>query len=291
MVSLPSQQRRVRSGQAWGRHEVSISTLTGADETGEQSVRTNGQSWAPPGQRCQWETTHSAEERGSGMHTHCPLACLFSLSVPIELWGCPMIAEDLGRGREVQVLFRKGRRSEANGRPRGRLLVPRPLLASAPDRAMPSWVDISPRFGVRGAWSWWKEIGGTDSRAVISAYTTLRPRSESATRVIMSPSQETANQASGLVIVQLLVDMSSTIPLRSRPHPRGNETRNHTHDHQGREQPPDPLAFTAIFDSSLITQTRVIALLGSLTIDLFLLFVNGMMMGFSEIFAENVLWK
>lgn len=46
-----------------------------------------------------------------------------------------------------------------------------------------------------------------------------------------------------------------------------------------------------MFDSSLSTKTRVIALLGSVTINLFLPFVNGVMMGFGEIFAENVLWK
>ena len=85
---------------------------------------------------------------------------------------------------------------------------------------------------------------------------------------------------------------SSTAPLRSRPHHRDSEARNRTHDHQeGREQPSRPPASTAILDSSLTTKTRVVALLGSLTINLFLPFVNGVMMGFGEIFAENVLWK
>jgi hypothetical protein len=68
-------------------------------------------------------------------------------------------------------------------------------------------------------------------------------------------------------------------------------SRNHAHDHQGNDLPPRPPASTSIFDSSLSTKTRVIALLGSLTINLFLPFVNGVMIGFGEIFAENVLWK
>ena len=82
----------------------------------------------------------------------------------------------------------------------------------------------------------------------------------------------------------------STIPQHMRD-PRDTEIRNRTHDHQGNEHPPRPPASTAIFDSSLSTRTRVVALLGSLTINLFLPFVNGVMMGFGEIFAENVLWK
>ena len=84
---------------------------------------------------------------------------------------------------------------------------------------------------------------------------------------------------------------TSTVPPQHTRHPRANESRNRAHEHQGNEQLPRPPASTAILDSSLSTKTRVIALLGSLTINLFLPFVNGVMMGFGEIFAENVLWK
>ena len=73
--------------------------------------------------------------------------------------------------------------------------------------------------------------------------------------------------------------------------PRDAETRNHAHHHQEHDQPQRPPASAAIFDSSLSTKTRVIALMGSLTINLLLPFINGVMMGFGEIFAENVLWK
>ena len=84
---------------------------------------------------------------------------------------------------------------------------------------------------------------------------------------------------------------SSTIPPQHIRNPRANEPRTRAHNRQGNEQPPRPPASTAIFDPSLSIQTRVIALLGSLTINLFLPFVNGVMMGFGEIFAENVLSK
>lgn len=73
--------------------------------------------------------------------------------------------------------------------------------------------------------------------------------------------------------------------------PRDTEPHNRAHDHQGSDQRPRPPASIAIFDSSLSTKTRVVALLGSLAINLFLPFVNGVMMGFGEIFAENVVWK
>jgi len=46
----------------------------------------------------------------------------------------------------------------------------------------------------------------------------------------------------------------------------------------------------AIFDSSLSTRTRVTALFSSLAINLFLPFVNGVMLGFGEVFAKNVLF-
>ncbi|KAF7327890.1 hypothetical protein MKEN_00368900 [Mycena kentingensis (nom. inval.)] len=47
-------------------------------------------------------------------------------------------------------------------------------------------------------------------------------------------------------------------------------------------------ATTAIFDSSLSARTRVTALFSSLAINLFLPFVNGVMLGFGEIFAKNI---
>ncbi|KAJ6513314.1 hypothetical protein C8R45DRAFT_963208 [Mycena sanguinolenta] len=53
---------------------------------------------------------------------------------------------------------------------------------------------------------------------------------------------------------------------------------------------PAPLesATLAIFDSSLSTRTRLTALFSSLAINLLLPFVNGVMLGFGEIFAKNI---
>ncbi|KAJ7034979.1 hypothetical protein C8F04DRAFT_1259341 [Mycena alexandri] len=54
--------------------------------------------------------------------------------------------------------------------------------------------------------------------------------------------------------------------------------------------PPAPLesATLAIYDPSLSTRTRVTALFSSLAINFLLPFVNGVMLGFGEIFAKNI---
>jgi len=56
--------------------------------------------------------------------------------------------------------------------------------------------------------------------------------------------------------------------------------------------PPPPAALEsatlAIFDPSLSTRTRVTALFSSLAINFLLPFVNGVMLGFGEIFAKNI---
>lgn len=51
-----------------------------------------------------------------------------------------------------------------------------------------------------------------------------------------------------------------------------------------------PVSLTsAIFDTSLSTRTRLTAFFSSLAVNLLLPFVNGVMLGFGEIFAKNVL--
>ncbi|KAJ8507288.1 hypothetical protein ONZ45_g10330 [Pleurotus djamor] len=50
-----------------------------------------------------------------------------------------------------------------------------------------------------------------------------------------------------------------------------------------------PSATLSVFDSSLSSRTRIKALLSSLAINLALPFVNGVMLGFGEIFAKNVI--
>jgi len=54
---------------------------------------------------------------------------------------------------------------------------------------------------------------------------------------------------------------------------------------------PPPSVTLAIFDSSLPVKARVSALFSSLAINLLLPFVNGVMLGFGEIFAKNVVLK
>jgi hypothetical protein len=51
---------------------------------------------------------------------------------------------------------------------------------------------------------------------------------------------------------------------------------------------PPPSATLAIFDSSLSARTRTAAFFSSLAVNLLLPFVNGVMLGFGEIFAKNV---
>lgn len=46
-----------------------------------------------------------------------------------------------------------------------------------------------------------------------------------------------------------------------------------------------------VFDSSLPPRSRAVALASALAINLFLPFVNGVMLGFGEIFAKNVVFK
>ncbi|KAF8513185.1 hypothetical protein BU17DRAFT_68953 [Hysterangium stoloniferum] len=56
------------------------------------------------------------------------------------------------------------------------------------------------------------------------------------------------------------------------------------------QHPPDPLSVTlSIFDRSLSPRARTLAVMSSIAINLFLPFVNGVMLGFGEIFAKNIL--
>ena len=69
------------------------------------------------------------------------------------------------------------------------------------------------------------------------------------------------------------------------------------HAHAGsRPDPPKTSATSAVFDTTLSTRTRLYALASSLAINLLLPFVNGVMLGFGELFAKNVVlgwfgWK
>ncbi|GJE96573.1 hypothetical protein PsYK624_127710 [Phanerochaete sordida] len=78
-------------------------------------------------------------------------------------------------------------------------------------------------------------------------------------------------------------------------HPRhlhgehAREPHGHHHPHHHHE-PTRHTATAAIFDSKLSTKTRALALLSSIGINLLLPFVNGVMLGFGEIFAKELLF-
>ncbi|KAJ3565781.1 hypothetical protein NP233_g7427 [Leucocoprinus birnbaumii] len=80
---------------------------------------------------------------------------------------------------------------------------------------------------------------------------------------------------------------SMSFPEQSTPPLEHKEPRSR---HQQSHHEPVPAPSTAtlsVFDSSLSTRTRVKALASSLAINLFLPFVNGVMLGFGEIFAKH----
>ncbi|KAF8899956.1 hypothetical protein CPB84DRAFT_1779830 [Gymnopilus junonius] len=88
---------------------------------------------------------------------------------------------------------------------------------------------------------------------------------------------------------------SVTSSYPSMSFPEHNDTPSPPHPQPRSQQPPNSVTL-AIFDSTLSTRTRVTAFLSSLAVNLFLPFVNGVMLGFGEIFAKEVVmgwlgWK
>ncbi|GJJ08589.1 hypothetical protein Clacol_002808 [Clathrus columnatus] len=70
------------------------------------------------------------------------------------------------------------------------------------------------------------------------------------------------------------------------------ESSSDSHDHPELppyQSPPIPPSVTfAVFNTTLSTRARLLAFTSSLAINLFLPFINGVMLGFGEIFAKNV---
>ncbi|KAA1467461.1 hypothetical protein DENSPDRAFT_926624 [Dentipellis sp. KUC8613] len=71
-------------------------------------------------------------------------------------------------------------------------------------------------------------------------------------------------------------------------HEHEHHGHGHEHPHHHRPEPASPSATLAIFDSTLSPRTRAWALVSALAINMLLPFVNGVMLGFGEIFAKNV---
>ncbi|KAG6857230.1 hypothetical protein H0H87_007649 [Tephrocybe sp. NHM501043] len=87
------------------------------------------------------------------------------------------------------------------------------------------------------------------------------------------------------------IQASVTSSYPSFEYPERMDTPSPSHRHPA-PTPAAPLSATlAVFDSTLTTRTRVKALFSSLAINMVLPFVNGVMLGFGEIFAKNVVMK
>ncbi|KAL0567394.1 hypothetical protein V5O48_014598 [Marasmius crinis-equi] len=86
-------------------------------------------------------------------------------------------------------------------------------------------------------------------------------------------------------------ELTSSYPSMSFPSDEQSSPPEH-HKASSSQAPRPPLTATAaVFDTSLTTGTRVKALCASLAINLLLPFVNGVMLGFGEIFAKNVVLR
>ncbi|KAJ6619681.1 hypothetical protein B0H10DRAFT_1946524 [Mycena sp. CBHHK59/15] len=140
----------------------------------------------------------------------------------------------------------------------------------------------------------WESVGNTeeaarpsspslvDSRDLVTGESqkhTIPKESVQAAQKSHSP-QETGDESQKWEDVSS--PLTSSFPSMSFPD-RTNTPSPHPH-------PPPALesATLAIFDPSLSTRTRVTALFSSLAINLLLPFVNGVMLGFGEIFAKNI---
>jgi hypothetical protein len=96
--------------------------------------------------------------------------------------------------------------------------------------------------------------------------------------------QDTATEGS-----QKWVDvpsLTSSFPSMSFPE---HDEQTPLHDRYVAPQPAPVSLTSAIFDTSLSRRTRLTAFFSSLAVNLLLPFVNGVMLGFGEIFAKNVL--
>lgn len=93
------------------------------------------------------------------------------------------------------------------------------------------------------------------------------------------------------------IHSSVTSSFPSMTYPERSETPSPSQNRPAPSQPaPPPTTTLAIFDSTLSTRTRVKALFSSVAINMLLPFVNGVMLGFGEIFAKNLImgwlgWK
>ncbi|KAG5354114.1 hypothetical protein E4T56_gene3280 [Termitomyces sp. T112] len=143
-------------------------------------------------------------------------------------------------------------------------------------------------------------LTSTEAQPEISAQSNIALCQESAQTTVPAASSEVSrphSQADTGEGSQKWEDVHSSLTSSypSFEYPERMDTPSPSHRHT--VPSTGPLSATmAIFDSTLSTRTRVKAFFSSLAINLLLPFVNGVMLGFGEIFAKNVVlqwfgWK
>jgi hypothetical protein len=117
----------------------------------------------------------------------------------------------------------------------------------------------------------WEEVP-----SLASSFPSLPETSETSSLAKHSPKTGAQSQGSKDRSLQ----STSQIRHQQASHP-GHKTRGHL--------PTPPSLTLSVFNSDLPLRTRALALLSSLTINMFLPFVNGVMLGFGEIFARTII--
>ncbi|PPQ99153.1 hypothetical protein CVT24_009343 [Panaeolus cyanescens] len=126
---------------------------------------------------------------------------------------------------------------------------------------------------------WDKPSAGTGS-------STGKQEKEATANPVPAPSSEQETLTEGSQKWEEVQSMTSSFP--SMTFPENIDTPPPALQQPKSTTEPPASATLAVFDSSLSTRTRAVAFFSSLAVNLLLPFVNGVMLGFGEIFAKNV---
>ncbi|KAK7044250.1 hypothetical protein VNI00_007972 [Paramarasmius palmivorus] len=167
--------------------------------------------------------------------------------------------------------------------------------ASRPTYEEPGWQTVSGQKSLTTSTISVSELSSPSPADVRDLVTGEAPKHHERSTTHIDPShsrQDTGDDSQKWE--DLPSDVTSSFPSMSFP---GSNEGHSSPEHKASHSHPAPVAPTiAVFDSTLSTGTRVKALFASLAINLLLPFVNGVMLGFGEIFAKNVVlgwfgWK
>ncbi|KAG7089769.1 hypothetical protein E1B28_011423 [Marasmius oreades] len=148
--------------------------------------------------------------------------------------------------------------------------------------------------------SGWQTVSGQQSLVASSNVPRLGPPSPADVRDLVSgersrnpppASTSATNPERQDTWEELPSELTSSYPSMSFPSEEHSTPPEHNKPSSHQEIHPSFTVTGAIFDSSLTTKTRVKALCASLAINILLPFVNGVMLGFGEIFAKNVAFR